>query len=121
MRKYGLAVISVLAFGLAAPLAALAADNNAGTPENAATAPAQPNGAKTATPASGVHHAAMSHQRVEHVQKLLVATGAKIPVDGIWGARTEDALKTFQQQHSLKATGHLDAATMKKLQTSSSA
>jgi len=72
----------------------------------------------TAAPAAATHHhhhGKTAHQRVERVQQALNASGAKLAVDGKWGPKTEAALKQFQQQHGLKATGHLDHATRSQL------
>ena len=61
------------------------------------------------------HHAMMSHKHVASVQQALNNNGAKLTVDGKWGPKTEAALKQFQQQHGLKATGHLDHETRTQL------
>ena len=45
----------------------------------------------------------------------LNANGAQLDVDGKMGPKTVDALKAYQQQHNLKPTGRVDAATMKAL------
>jgi peptidoglycan hydrolase-like protein with peptidoglycan-binding domain len=45
----------------------------------------------------------------------LNANGAQLDVDGKMGSKTVAALKAYQQQHNLKATGKVDAATMKAL------
>jgi hypothetical protein len=37
------------------------------------------------------------------------------PLDGIWGKKTESALKRFQHDNSLSMTGKLDSVTRKKL------
>ena len=37
------------------------------------------------------------------------------PVDGVWGKKTESALKKFQQDNGLSVTGKLDEKTQKKL------
>jgi len=37
------------------------------------------------------------------------------PLDGIWGQKTEQALKAFQRENGLSATGRLDRATKSKL------
>jgi len=37
------------------------------------------------------------------------------PIDGLWGGRTERALKGFQKEKGLPVTGRLDMATRKKL------
>jgi murein L,D-transpeptidase YcbB/YkuD len=36
---------------------------------------------------------------------------AKLKVDGVWGYRTQEALKRFQEYKGLKQTGDLDAET----------
>ena len=48
-------------------------------------------------------------------EHLARATGSEIDVDGIFGSQTEQALRQFQQQHGLKATGQPDQATIEKL------
>jgi peptidoglycan hydrolase-like protein with peptidoglycan-binding domain len=54
-------------------------------------------------------------QRIASVQTALNNNGAQLDVDGHMGPKTAAALKTFQQQHSLKATGKLDNSTAKAL------
>jgi peptidoglycan hydrolase-like protein with peptidoglycan-binding domain len=72
-------------------------------------------------PATTMHHhhhhrhGMMSHKHVTGVQQALNNSGAKLAVDGKWGPKTEAALKQFQQQHGLKATGHLDRETRTQL------
>jgi peptidoglycan hydrolase-like protein with peptidoglycan-binding domain len=56
-----------------------------------------------------------AQQRVAKVQTALNANGAQLDVDGKMGPATVAALKAYQQQHNLKATGKVDAATMKAL------
>jgi peptidoglycan hydrolase-like protein with peptidoglycan-binding domain len=56
-----------------------------------------------------------AQQRVAKLQMALNANGAQLDVDGRMGPKTVAALKAFQQQHNLKATGRVDAATMKAL------
>ena len=60
-------------------------------------------------------HLTPAQQRVAKVQMALNANGAQLDVDGRMGPKTVAALKAFQQQHNLKATGRVDAATMKAL------
>ena len=57
----------------------------------------------------------MSRHSVEAVQTSLDRGGANIPVDGIWGPKTSAALKSFQKDHGLPATGHLDNKTREAL------
>ena len=75
-------------------------------PQAQSTVPAKP---------APQRHAALSRQRIERVQQALNNAGDKIAVDGKWGPKTAAAVKQFQQQHGLKASGRLDQATMKQL------
>lgn len=52
-------------------------------------------------------------EAVKSVQKALVSQGLQVAggVDGIFGTGTESALKTFQSQQGLNATGVVDEAT----------
>ena len=94
-------------------------DNNQGT------AQASPNGTNKASSNATVNaidmtkkkhmHAAMSRARVERVQTALDNSGANISIDGLWGPKTEAALKDFQKDHGLKATGRMNQETMKAL------
>ncbi len=101
----------LLAAGLAAVIAmtgAVAFEAPAVAAEPAAAQPA-------ATMHHHHHHGMVAHKRVASVQQALNGNGAKLTVDGKWGPKTEAALKQFQQQHGLKATGHLDHATQTQL------
>jgi peptidoglycan hydrolase-like protein with peptidoglycan-binding domain len=53
--------------------------------------------------------------RAAKVQTALNANGAQLSVDGRMGPKTVAAVKAFQQQHKLKATGKVDSATAKAL------
>lgn len=59
---------------------------------------------------------------VKSVQSALVSQGLDVAggVDGIFGPGTESALKTFQQQHGLNASGVVDDATALALGLTSS-
>jgi peptidoglycan hydrolase-like protein with peptidoglycan-binding domain len=61
---------------------------------------------------------AMSHARVQEVQKALNNSGKSLAVDGRWGTKTQAALRDFQKQNGLKASGRLDRATAQKLNIS---
>ena len=53
---------------------------------------------------------------IYETQKRLESRGFNPgPIDGLWGGRTLRALKTFQKESGLPATGRLDMATRKKL------
>jgi len=43
------------------------------------------------------------------------------PIDGVWGVATEGAVRNFQQNNNLPATGKLDNATMLVLHDTSNA
>lgn len=53
---------------------------------------------------------------VRAVQSALVANGHSIAVDGIFGPRTQAAVRAFQLSHSLPGTGRVDAATRRALE-----
>ena len=52
---------------------------------------------------------------VKALQKALDANGAKLTVDGIFGPRTESAVKAFQSKHHLTVDGIVGPATWKAL------
>ena len=81
--------------------------------------PAQGAGSTAATTpaAAAAVKFTMTAKEVEHVQIGLARAGAEVAIDGIWGPKTTQALKTFQQAHHLKVTGYPDRATMKVLGT----
>jgi len=60
-------------------------------------------------------HLTPAQQRVAKLQMALNSHGAQLDVDGRMGPKTRDALKAFQNAHSLKPTGRPDAATVKAL------
>jgi len=57
------------------------------------------------------HHHHMGSALVKSAQAALNKEGASLATDGIMGPKTRAALKSFQQAHGLKPTGHLDKAT----------
>lgn len=53
---------------------------------------------------------------VEKAQKRLTELGyASVPIDGLWGKKTELAVEKFQQDQDLPVTGKLDQETQEKL------
>ena len=57
-----------------------------------------------------------SPDMVRQVQAALQQQGLyRGTVDGVWGPRTQGAVQSFQQSHSLSATGQLDSQTMAAL------
>jgi peptidoglycan hydrolase-like protein with peptidoglycan-binding domain len=59
--------------------------------------------------------AGMSQQDVKALQQALKGQGENVKSDGVWGPNTEAALKHYQEQNGLPATGQLDQATRSKL------
>lgn len=60
--------------------------------------------------------AAASARLVRNVQGELQAQGVDPgPLDGIWGPRTHQAVREFQEANSLEATGQLNAPTLAAL------
>jgi peptidoglycan hydrolase-like protein with peptidoglycan-binding domain len=98
---------SVLMAGAVAILVAFAAGTSA-----TAAAPSSP------THATRHHRHMTSRNRIRKLQQALNAHGAKISVDGIWGPKTMAAVRRFQRLNGLKATGHVDHATMRHLMRS---
>jgi putative chitinase len=52
---------------------------------------------------------------VADLQNMLIRKGAKITADGAFGPKTEQAVRTFQQNNGLKVTGQIDTDTLNKL------
>ena len=76
-------------------------------------APAAPAAAAPAAPKAHMHHHHhhMGSAMVKSAQGALNKEGASLATDGIMGPKTRAALKSYQQAHGLKPTGHLDKAT----------
>jgi len=55
-------------------------------------------------------------QYLRAVQKSLNDKGYKVgKLDGVWGPKTAEALRNFQGDHGLQATGQIDAQTIAAL------
>lgn len=53
---------------------------------------------------------------VREAQRKLLKSGYDPgPIDGIWGKKTQNAIKKFQYDNELPATGRLDSPTLKKM------
>jgi len=52
---------------------------------------------------------------VRSVQRALSELGYQVTVDGVFGRQTREALKDFQYNNGLEATGRIDRATLNKL------
>jgi peptidoglycan DL-endopeptidase CwlO len=124
------AFAAALAFGAATivPMAASAQGTGTTSPsttpsttEPSAAAPSTTAPSSTSMPAKkmGMHHG-MHHgsQNVSAAQDALNKEGANLKVDGRYGPKTRAAIKSYQQAHGLKATGHLDKSTRDALKLS---
>jgi peptidoglycan hydrolase-like protein with peptidoglycan-binding domain len=59
---------------------------------------------------------AVSQAMVQQVQTRLQQAGTYSGrIDGLWGPETEAAVRSYQQQHNLNATGQLDSDTLASL------
>jgi len=54
-------------------------------------------------------------QTVMEIQRELSNEGYQVQVDGIWGPMTQNALRSYQQQEDLEATGWPDNQTLSQL------
>ena len=89
---------------------------HAATAKSAHMAVSKPTHAAAVAPVKAKHiRMLLSPRRVEEIQAGLDGAGAAVPLDGIWGPKTAMALRSFQKDHGLRVTGHLDAATMRRL------
>lgn len=66
--------------------------------------------------------AMMSPDTIKQVQQALNEKGFQAgPVDGKWGSKTESAVKNFQQDQGMQASGSLDQQTLAALGVSEGA
>jgi peptidoglycan hydrolase-like protein with peptidoglycan-binding domain len=80
------------------------------SPSSAATTPNYNAGQASAT---GTQTSELSPDMIRKVQQNLRQAGLyKGRVDGVWGPRTEAAVRDYQQQHNLNASGQLDQQTL---------
>jgi peptidoglycan hydrolase-like protein with peptidoglycan-binding domain len=82
------------------------------------TAPSQSYAsAQPSQPASAPQqNSEMSRDMIQQVQQKLQQQGMyRARVDGVWGPSTEAAVRSYQQQHNLSASGQLDSATLAAL------
>ena len=64
---------------------------------------------------SGSQQASQSQETVKQVQQKLSEAGHEVQPDGIMGPKTQAALKEFQEQKGLQASGELDQQTLAAL------
>jgi peptidoglycan hydrolase-like protein with peptidoglycan-binding domain len=57
----------------------------------------------------------LTREEIIEVQRVLVAEGFAIEVDGVWGPGTREALVTFQRRRGLPAIGVIDTRTVAAL------
>jgi peptidoglycan hydrolase-like protein with peptidoglycan-binding domain len=111
MGKLILATASALALGMAGAGHAAEPVSPNPMPEGVQATP----GARTQSE-HGAQAENWSKSRIEQVQRRLKAAGAYDgPIDGKLGARTQQAISTFQQEHGLPQTGNLDQKTQAAL------
>jgi peptidoglycan hydrolase-like protein with peptidoglycan-binding domain len=65
---------------------------------------------------SSAQSARLTPDTIRSVQQTLKQDGMyRSRVDGVWGPGTEAAVRDYQQQHNLNATGRLDQSTLASL------
>jgi peptidoglycan hydrolase-like protein with peptidoglycan-binding domain len=69
----------------------------------------------------GAQQASQSQETIKQAQEKLSAAGHEVQADGIMGPKTQAALKEFQQQKGLQASGQLDQQTLSALGVSEGA
>lgn len=107
-----LASMAVSGLAFAAPASGGVPHADESTPHAAESAPAP----KAPRAHAKAVHPGPGRERTIEMQRALTARNLyQGPVDGSWGPKTEAALRNFQTQSGLEATGHLNAATAEKL------
>lgn len=118
-----LAAAALLAGSSAVALAQtnnMGTNSNTGTNSNMSTPSTQPgaensSGGTHAMSNGGRRHMAMSSDQVKQIQSALDQKGEHVTVDGKWGKQTAQAVRKFQKDNGLHATGRADHQTMQKL------
>jgi peptidoglycan hydrolase-like protein with peptidoglycan-binding domain len=91
-------------------IAALAIGGLAQADDDHPPAPPKPYHAEHAGEHQASPHGSVSRERTMEMQRSLAARNLyQGKVDGVWGPKTESALRNFQTQNGLEATGRLDA------------
>jgi peptidoglycan hydrolase-like protein with peptidoglycan-binding domain len=58
----------------------------------------------------------MTSSQVRQIQAVLRGEGHDPgPIDGVMGARTQEAIRSFQSAHNLERTGEANSETLEKL------
>ena len=117
-----LAFISAAALVAAVSGCGLFENGNRNNPPPAASAAPEPAPAQTGMSNSAtvsgtatIERTSASSDQVRKVQSALKDNGEHVKVDGIWGPRTSQALRDYQQKNGLQASGQLDDQTKQKL------
>lgn len=80
------------------------------------TAPMQNTSDAQGTTSSGVGVASsVDASTIQNAQSSLRNEGYTVSVDGVWGPQTAAALREFQQERGLSATGELNTETLAAL------
>jgi|HubBroStandDraft_1064217.scaffolds.fasta_scaffold562199_2 peptidoglycan hydrolase-like protein with peptidoglycan-binding domain len=93
----------------------LAVQSHAANPANNQAPAAAASPSDTSNNMSSNGSSGMSQQDVKALQQALKGQGENVKSDGVWGPGTQAALKHYQEQNGLPATGQLDQATRSKL------
>ncbi len=117
--KHTMLALAAASLLVGSSAAGLAQSWNPGANPNDTTA-STPNQPPSATSQATQHTAGargtgMSTDRVKQIQSALDQKGQHVAVDGHWGKQTASAIRKFQKQNGLKATGRADPQTMQKL------
>ncbi len=64
---------------------------------------------------SGSQQSPIASSLIEEMQQALKDQGQDVQVDGMWGQETASALRQFQQEQNLEASGQIDMATIEAL------
>jgi peptidoglycan hydrolase-like protein with peptidoglycan-binding domain len=100
----------------AKPMAPAADRSAAAKPATQPTAPEAAAAKPEAKPAKLHKVSMLSQRRIEEIQVALDDhNDGNLAIDGIWGPHTAKALRAFQKQHDLPATGRATHATLAKL------
>lgn len=106
--RYGIAIGALAVLG--ACLNSMGGGSNAAKPAAAA-------GSNPVRPAAMAAQPKVAPNMVKQVQSKLRDDGyyKKGAVDGVWGAGTESAVRSFQRDHNLGSSGQLDIPTLQAL------
>lgn len=114
MKAIPLVVAGIAAISLGGCTSWLYGDEESSPTPQASSQKSSSQQSQAASPSSPT--TAASPQLVRNVQQQLNEKGVKAgPVDGIWGPKTQQGVRQFQQNQGLEATGQLNGATLSAL------